>query len=252
MVAAAEKAARPLKRDFGEIEHLQVSQKGPSDFVTAADLRTEKILHAELSKARPDFGFYMEESGETAGADADRRWIIDPIDGTINFIHGIPHVAISIALEEHGEITAALIYNPILEETFMAEKGQGATVNNRRIRVSARTALHDCVVATGIPHRGRGDHESYLPQLAAVMEATSGIRRLGSAALDLAYVAAGRCDAFWESGLQYWDIAAGLLLVREAGGYVTSLDGKSKDVDGSSVLAANPTLHRTLTGLLAV
>ena len=251
MVAAAEKASRLLKRDFGEIEHLQVSKKGPSDFVTAADVRTEKILHAELSKARPDFGFYMEESGETAGTDPDRRWVIDPIDGTINFIHGIPHVAISIALEERGEITAALVYNPILEEIFMAEKGQGASFNNRRIRVSSRTALEDCVIATGIPHRGRGDHAAYLPQLTAAMESTAGIRRLGSAALDLAYVAAGRCDGFWESGLQYWDIAAGILLVREAGGFVTSIDGKDKNVDGSSVLAANPTLHRSLSQMLA-
>ncbi len=250
MVAAAEKASRPLKRDFGEIENLQVSQKGPSDFVTAADIRTEKILHAELSKARPDFGFYMEESGETPGTDPDRRWIIDPIDGTINFIHGVPHIAISIAMEERGEITAALVYNPILEETFLAEKGQGASFNNRRIRVSSRTAMQDCVIATGIPHRGRGDHAAYLPQLAAVMESSSGIRRLGSAALDLAYVAAGRFDGFWETGLQYWDIAAGLLLVREAGGYVTSIDGKDKNIDGSSVLAANPTLHRSLGDVL--
>lgn len=250
MVAAAEKAGRLLKRDFGEIENLQVSQKGPSDFVTAADVRTEKILHAELEKARPDFGFYMEESGETAGADPDRRWIIDPIDGTINFIHGIPHVAISIALEERGEITAALVYNPILNETFLAEKGQGASFNNRRIRVSSRTSLQECVIATGIPHRGRGNHAAYLPELAAVMETTAGIRRFGSAALDLAYVAAGRCDGFWESGLQYWDIAAGVLLVREAGGFVTSIDGKTKNVDGASVLAANPTLHRALTGVL--
>lgn len=250
MVAAAEKASRPIKRDFGEIENLQVSQKGPSDFVTAADVRTEKILHYELSKARPDFGFYMEESGESTGEDPDRRWIIDPIDGTINFIHGVPHVAISIALEEHGEITAALVYNPILEETFLAEKGNGASFNNRRIRVSSRTALSDCVIATGIPHRGRGDHAAYLPQLAAMMEASSGIRRLGSAALDLAYVAAGRFDGFWETGLQYWDVAAGLLLVREAGGFVTSVDGKDKDVDGASVLAANPTLHRTLSQVL--
>lgn len=250
MVAAVEKASRLLKRDFGEIENLQVSQKGPSDFVTAADIRTEKILHAELSKARPDFGFLMEESGETPGADPNRRWIIDPIDGTINFIHGIPHVAISIALEEHGELTAALVYNPILEETFIAEKGNGASFNNRRIRVSSRTSLEDCVIATGIPHRGRGDHTAYIPELAAVMEVTSGVRRLGSAALDLAYVAAGRFDGFWETGLQPWDVAAGVLLVQEAGGFVTSKDGKSKAVDGSSVVAANPTLHRALVKVI--
>ncbi len=250
MVAAAEKAGRALVRDFGEVENLQVSRKGTSDFVTAADLRTEKILRAELSKARPDFGFLMEESGEDQGADPDRRWIVDPIDGTTNFIHGIPHFAISIALEEHGELTAALVFNPVFDELFLAEKGQGASFNNRRLRVSARERLSDCVLATGIPHLGRGEHTSYLKQLTAVMNASAGIRRFGSASLDLAYVAAGRVDGFWESGLAIWDVAAGILLVREAGGFVTDIAGKGDGLASPSILAANTRIHRPLAILL--
>lgn len=250
MVNAAEKASRTIKRDFGEVENLQVSRKGTSDFVTAADTRTEKVLQYELSKARPGFGFIMEESGVTAGDDPNRNWIIDPIDGTTNFIHGIPQFAISIALEEYGELVAALVYNPIFEEMFVAEKGQGATLNNRRLRVSSRTALADCVIATGIPHLGRGDHETYLAHLKTMMEQCAGIRRFGSAALDLAYVAAGRFDGFWETGLQTWDVAAGILLVKEAGGYVTAFDGKGDARSGQSVLAANPRLHKSMSDIL--
>lgn len=250
MVNAAEKASRTLKRDFGEVENLQVSRKGTSDFVTAADTRTEKTLQYELSKARPGFGFIMEESGVTPGDDPNRNWIIDPIDGTTNFIHGIPHFSISIALQEYGELVAALVYNPIFDEMFVAEKGQGATLNNKRLRVSSRTALADCVLATGIPHLGRGDHESYLIQLTTIMGQCAGIRRFGSAALDLAYVAAGRVDGFWETGLQSWDVAGGLLLVKEAGGYVTEFDGKTDALSGQTVLAANPRLHKSLSNIL--
>lgn len=250
MVNAAEKASRTMKRDFGEVENLQVSKKGTSDFVTATDTRTEKTLQYELSKARPSFGFLMEESGVTPGEDPNRNWIIDPIDGTTNFIHGIPHFAISIALQEYGELVAAVVYNPVFDEMFVAEKGQGATLNNRRLRVSSRTALPDCVIATGIPHLGRGDHETYLTQLTKVMSQCAGIRRFGSAALDLAYVAAGRFDAFWETGLETWDVAGGILLVKEAGGYVTEFNGKSDALTGQTVLAANPRLHKTMSDLL--
>lgn len=250
MVGAAEKASRTLKRDFGEVENLQVSRKGTNDFVTAADTRTEKTLQYELSKARPAFGFIMEEAGVIKGEDPNRTWIIDPIDGTTNFIHGIPHFSISIALVEHGELVAGLVYNPVFDELFLAEKGQGATCNNRRLRVSSRDKLTDCVLATGIPHHGRGDHPSYLTQLTAVMSETAGVRRFGSAALDLAYVAAGRFDGFWEEGLQSWDVAAGILLVREAGGYITGIDGKGDGTNGESVLATNPSLHRSLSNLL--
>jgi myo-inositol-1(or 4)-monophosphatase len=250
MVNAAEKASRTMKRDFGEVENLQVSRKGTNDFVTAADTRTEKTLKYELAKARPGFGFIMEESGVIEGEDPNRTWIIDPIDGTTNFIHGIPHFAISIALQEYGELVAALVYNPVFDEIFLAEKGQGATFNNRRLRVSARREISECVVATGIPHLGRGDHPSFITQLTAVMAQTAGVRRFGSAALDLAYVAAGRFDGFWETGLQTWDVAAGILLVREAGGFVTEIDGKGDGISGDSVLAANPQLHRPLSNLL--
>lgn len=250
MVTAAEKASRTLSRDFGEVENLQVSRKGISDFVTNADTRTEKILRAELTKARPNFGFLMKESGESKGEDRNRRWIIDPINGTTNFIHGIPHFAISIALQDHGELVAALVYNPIFDELFLAERGQGVTLNNRRLRVSARTNLSECVLATGIPHLGRGDHDPYMDQLTAVIGATAGIRRFGSAALDLAYVAAGRVDGFWESGLKMWDAAAGILLVREAGGFISDIEGRGDGLESESILAANTSIHRPLGKLL--
>ncbi len=250
MVTAAEKASRTLTRDFGEVENLQVSRKGTSDFVTNADTRTERILKAELSKARPGFGFLMEESGEIEGEDKNRRWIVDPIDGTTNFIHGIPHFAISIALQEHGELVAALVYNPIFDEMYLAERGQGATLNNRRLRVSGRERLSDCVLVTGIPHLGRGEHGPYMEQLTAVMGATAGIRRFGSASLDLAYVAAGRVDGFWETGLNIWDVAGGILLIREAGGFVTDIDGRGDGLESESILAANTYIHKPLSALL--
>jgi len=250
MVMAAEKAARSLVRDFGEVEQLQVSVKGPGDFVSQADIQAEKIIRAELHKARPRYGFLMEESGASAGEDTSHRWIVDPLDGTTNFLHGIPHFAISIGLEQDGEITAGVVFNPITNEMFWAEKGGGAFFNDRRIRVSSRRKLDDAIVTTGIPHRGRGDHASYLAQMQRVMAATSGVRRLGSAALDLAYVAAGRCEGYWEWGLQPWDVAAGILIVREAVGSVTALDG-STVLETGNVLATNGGLHTAIGGLIS-
>src|SRR3954451_20903560 len=218
---AALKAARGLIRDFGEVEHLQVSVKGAGEFVSTADLKAERTLKTELKRARPGYAMLFEESGAEAGSDPRHRWIVDPLDGTTNFLHGIPHFAISIGLERDGEIVAGVIYDPTRDEMFWAEKGIGAYLNDRRLRVSGRRRLGEALIATGIPFREHGNHPDYLAGLAAIMVETSGVRRFGSAALDLAYVAAGRYDGFWEVGLQPWDIAAGLLLVREAGGYVT-------------------------------
>jgi myo-inositol-1(or 4)-monophosphatase len=246
MIKAARKASGKLKRDYGEVDQLQVSSKGPADFVTAADVRTEEILRDSLSYARPEYGFLLEEGGEIAGEDPTRRWIIDPIDGTTNFIHGIPHFAISIALEENGEITAGVIYEPINDQMFWAEKGNGAWLNDRRMRVSGRSQINEAIFATGIPFLGRGDHGPFLKQMEAVMAVSAGIRRFGSAALDLAYVAAGRFEGFWETGLQPWDIAAGIIMVREAGGMVSEIDGRDRMLKTGSVLAANPNLHQEL------
>ncbi len=251
MTGAAQKAARALKRDFGEIEQLQVSQKGPSDFVSAADLRAERTLRTELQKARPKFGFLLEEGGEVKGEDGHHRWIIDPIDGTTNFLHGIPHFAISIGLEMDGEMIAGLIFNPIADEMYYAEKGKGAFLNDKRIRVSARASMIDSLIATGIPFHGRPGHKPFVKQLERVMGHVAGVRRMGAASLDLAYVAAGRCDGFWETGLQPWDIAAGILLVREAGGYITEIDGGKNVLGSGNVLAANPKLHKQFLDLLA-
>src|SRR6266567_1986221 len=247
---AALKAARALLRDFGEVEQLQVSVKGPGEFVSAADLKAERIIKAELKKARPSYAMLFEESGEEPGSDPRHRWIVDPLDGTTNFLHGIPHFAISIALERDGEIVAGVIYEPIRDEMFWAEKGAGAYVNEHRLRVSARRGLAEAVIGTGMPYRGRGSHPSYLATLGAVMGATAGVRRLGAAALDLAYVAAGRYDGFWEFGLSPWDVAAGILLVREAGGYVSDLAGGREMMTTGDVLAANDHLHLPLAALI--
>lgn len=249
MIGAARKAARGLIRDFGEVEHLQVSMKGPSDFVSSADTKAEKVLRTELRKARPDFGFLLEEGGEI-DPDKSQRWIIDPLDGTTNFIHSIPHFAISIAAERDGEVIAGIVFQPLTDEMFATEKGGGVFVNERRLRVSARRKMEDAVIATGVPHRGRGDHPAYIKQLQAVMAATAGIRRFGAASLDLAYVAAGRCDAFWETGLKPWDIAAGALMVREAGGYVSEIGGGHNYMVSGDILAANDHLHLPLGSLL--
>jgi myo-inositol-1(or 4)-monophosphatase len=250
MANAALKTARGLLRDFGEVEQLQVSIKGPGEFVSTADLRAERMLRGELGRAHRGYGFLFEESGETTGADPRHRWIVDPLDGTTNFLHGIPHFAISIALERDGEVVAGIVYEPTRDEMYMAEKGQGAFVNDRRLRVSGRRQLAEAVIGTGMPYRSQGDHAAYLVTLAAVMAATSGVRRTGAGSLDLAYVAAGRFDGFWESGLKPWDIAAGILLVREAGGYVSDLAGGRGMMKSGDVLAANNHLHLPLAALI--
>jgi len=251
MVRAADRAARGLKRDFGEVSALQVSRKGPADFVSIADLRSERVLREELHKARPDYGFLMEESAAGGNQAGPRRWIVDPLDGTTNFLHGLPHFAISIALEENGEIIAAVVYDPVKDELFFAEKGAGAYLNDRRIRVSGRSRLADAIFGTGIPFKGKGGEQQFVAELGLFMRHTAGVRRWGVASLDLAYVAAGRFDGFWERGLEPWDIAGGVLLVREAGGYVSAIDGGRLALDGGSILAATDTLHRPLLELLA-
>lgn len=246
MTKAALKAARPLRRDFGEVEQLQVSRKGPADFVTTADQRTERILHEELSHARPDFGFLMEESGVAGDKDAPSRFIVDPIDGTLNFVHGLAHFAISIGVEERGELIAGVIYNPITDEMYWAEKGRGAYLNDQRLRVSARSSLDEALLATGIPFKGRPGQADWLAQAEAFMPHVAGIRRFGSAALDLAFVAAGRYDGFWEQGLNPWDIAAGIVLVREAGGFVSDLKGGQKMLAAGGILAGTEGVQRAM------
>jgi len=250
MVQAARKAGRTLVRDFGEVENLQVSQKGPANFVSAADRRAEETLYRELSKARPTFGFLMEERGRVAGSDPNHEWVVDPLDGTTNFLHGIPLFAISIGLVREGSLIAGVIYNPISDEMYVGERGQGAYLNNRRLRVAARRELADCVVCCGIPHRGRGDVERFRAELTAVQGVVAGVRRTGAAALDLAWVASGRFDGFWERGLSSWDLAAGVLLVREAGGFVTDLDAGHDILDKGSVVAGNEAIHRALLAAL--
>ncbi|AWC21927.1 inositol monophosphatase family protein [Aminobacter sp. P9b] len=246
MVQAAMKAGRSLARDFGEVQNLQVSLKGPGDYVSQADRKAEDILFAELSKARAGYGFLMEERGVVAGEDDQHRWIVDPLDGTTNFLHGIPVFSISIALERQGQIVAAVVYNPAMDELYTAERGGGAFLNDRRLRVSGRTKLSDAVIGCGAPHLGRGHHGNFLLELRNVMGEVAGIRRLGSAALDLAYVAAGRMDGFWETALSPWDVAAGILLVREAGGFVSDDKGGQDMLDGGSIVVGNETIHRAL------
>src|SRR6201995_1147407 len=235
MVAAARKAGRPLIRDFGELENLQISMKGPADFVTSADKRTEKILIEELTKARPGYGFLCEESGGTTGADKTHRFIIDPIDGTTNFMHGIPHFAISIGLEREGQLVSAVVYNPVTDDLFTAEKGHGAYLNDKRLRVTARKELAPCVIATGLPFLGKEGHARASAEMAEVMNVTAGIRRFGSASLDLAFVAAGRFDGLREHSLPSWDVAAGIVLLREAGGMVSDLTGGADMLTRGSV-----------------
>jgi myo-inositol-1(or 4)-monophosphatase len=251
MLAAARKAGRILARDFGEVEQLQVSLKGPSDFVSAADHRAEEILHDELTRARPGYGLLMEERGEIEGADRTHRWIVDPLDGTTNFLHGIPIFAISIALEREGELVAGLVFNPATQETFAAEKGKGAYLNDRhRLRVAARTDMATCIIGTGIPYSGRPDHDLFLKELRAVMAGSAGVRRMGAAALDLAWTAAGRFDGFWERNLRPWDMAAGILILREAGAFVSDADGKDRMFEKRSIVAGNETIQRKLLKLL--
>lgn len=251
MVRAARAAARSLLRDFNEVEQLQVSIKGPGDFVTKADQAAERIIRAELERARPDYGLLLEEGGAVEGPSRHNRFIVDPLDGTTNFLHGQPHWAISIALEQHGEVTAGVIYDPIREELFTAEKGKGAYLNDRRIRVSRRSELERCLVGCGLPvldwaARTKG----FARQLEAVSDRVAGVRRFGAGSLDLAYVAAARLDGFWEHGLKPWDIAAGMLLIREAGGRVGRLEGDDEPWAEGMTLAGNPDIFEKLKAIL--
>ncbi len=253
---AARKAAPRLRRDFNEVQQLQVSRKGPADFVSQADQRAEQTIYEELSRARPDWGFLMEERGEVAGDPDKPRFIVDPLDGTSNFLHGIPHFCISIAVEEpmpngKREITTALVYQPLTDESFWAEKGRGAWLTDQRLRVSSRRDMSEALIATGIPFMGHGDFVEWSRIFGAVAPEVAGIRRLGAAALDLAWVAAGRFDGFWESDLQMWDVAAGQLLIKEAGGFVTDYRGGDKPLERKEMLAANDALHSKLHKLVA-
>ena len=250
MHKASVAASRRMMRDFGEVENLQVTRKGAADFVSQADITAERTIQEELEKARPDWGFIMEEGGEIQASDsAAPRWIVDPIDGTTNFLHGIPHFAISIAVRDNGKIIAGTVYDPCRHEFYFAETGKGAYLNDRRIRVSGRRSMADCLFATGIPFLGRGTAETdakFLKEMNAVMQSSSGVRRFGSAAFDLAFVAAGRYDGFWERGLSLWDIAAGVLLVREAGGLVSDFASRDKALVTGDVVACNGAMHASL------
>jgi myo-inositol-1(or 4)-monophosphatase len=250
MSDAARKAARGLNRDFGELAELQVAKKAPADFVSAADLKAEQVIFEVLTKARPGYGFLGEERGLIEGSDKTHRWIVDPLDGTTNFLHAIPHFAINIALEREGAIVAALTHNPVTNETFWAEKGKGAFLNDHRLRVAARQRLDESIVATGIPFLGHGQHATFLKELHQISQRVAGVRRFGAAALDLAWVAAGRFDAYWERDLNAWDLAAGMLLVTEAGGRVTDADGGSDVLSKGSVVAGNLDIHPLLVSRL--
>lgn len=246
MIAAARKAARTLARDFGEVENLQVSRKGPADFVTSADMKAEQVLFEELSKARPGYGFLMEERGRVDGTDKTNTWMVDPLDGTTNFMHAIPHFAISIGLERDGVLVAGVVYNVARDELFWAEKGQGAYLNDKRLRVAARTDMAAALFATGTPFLGKPGHDVFLGEVERVIARSAGVRRFGAASLDLAYVAAGRFDGFWERNLNAWDVAAGAVLVREAGGFVKEIDGGDFLKTGA-IVAANEKLLPQLT-----
>jgi len=250
MVKACRKASKILIRDFGEIENLQVSIKGPGDFVTTSDKKVEKTIIDELLKARPDYSVLSEESGEINN-DKSFKWIIDPIDGTANFLHGIPHFAISIGLEKDGEIICGIIYDPIKDEMFVAEKGNGSYLNNQRIRVSSRSKLEDCIIFTGGPKKESEDRDLALKEYNNFSsKILIPIRKLGSAALDMAYVAAGRCDGFWQRNLNYWDIAAGIILIKESGGFVTDFNGENKYLKNKTILATNSKINKEMREVL--
>ena len=246
MSDAARKAARGLNRDFGELGELQVSRKAPADFVSAADLKAEQTLLEALEKARPGYSFMGEERGLIEGTDKTHTWIVDPLDGTTNFLHAIPHFAINIALEREGVVVAAVTYNPVTNELFWAEKGKGCFVNDKRLRVAGRKHLDESVLGTGIPFLGHGQHARFLKELHQISQRGTGVRRFGAASLDLAYVAAGRLDGFWERDLKPWDMAAGVLMITEAGGKVTNADGGDDIMGSGSICAANLDLHPLL------
>ncbi|WP_457106837.1 inositol monophosphatase family protein [Methylobacterium sp. P5_C11] len=250
MVDAVRKAARGLRRDFGEVENLQVSRKGPGDFVSAADRKAEEVVRDALMKARPGYSLVLEENGVIEGTDKSHTWHVDPLDGTSNFLHGVPHFAVSVGLEREGQIVAGVIFDPIKDELFVAERGKGAYLNNRRLRVSGRQDMADALIGYGTPYLGRGSHPRLLRELGAVMAVAGGTRRMGSAALDMAYVACGRLDGYWERDLQTYDFAAGVILVREAGGFVTSADGAAEPLAPRSVACGNEGLHRELVAIL--
>ena len=250
MIKAARKAGRSLVKDFGEVENLQVSRKGAGDFVSKADIAAEKILKDELTGARPSYGWLAEEGGETPGEDPTRRWIVDPLDGTTNFLHGLPHWAISIALEHKGQIIAGVVYDAAKDEMFFAEKGEGAWMNESRIRVSGRMRMIEAIFATGVPFGGRSDLPKTLQDLARLMPACAGVRRWGSAALDLAYVAAGRYDGFWERRLNAWDMAAGLIILREAGGLVDAIVPGEDILSSGEIIGANEAIFEQFAKII--
>ena len=250
MIKAARKAGRSLVKDFREVENLQVSMKGAGDFVSRADIAAEQIIKDELMAARPNYGWLGEEGGGEPGKDPTRRWIVDPLDGTTNFLHGLPHWAISIALEHKGEIVAGVIYDPAKDEMFFAEKGQGAFLNDTRLRVSGRTRMIEALFATGVPWGTKPDLPETLQDLARLLPACSGVRRWGAAALDLAYVAAGRFDGYWERGLHAWDIAAGLVILREAGGFVEAIEPEGDVLDDGALIAANEALFEKFAKII--
>ena len=251
MQKAAKKASRGLRRDFNELENLQVKTKGPANFVTASDIRTQKIIYDELSYAKPDWSFVMEESKPIKNKNTKARFIVDPIDGTTNFMHGNPNFAISIAAEINNRLEAAIVYSPITDEMFAAERGKGSFLNDKRIRVATRKKLSDSILITGIPHLGRGNKELFLKEMDIIIPEVAGIRRSGSAALDLAWIAAGRYDIFWERGLSIWDIAAGILLVREAGGFAKGIDGSDKDLWNGNIISGNDDIILALSEKLS-
>jgi myo-inositol-1(or 4)-monophosphatase len=250
MIKAARRAGRSLKRDLGEIENLQVSLKGPANFVSLADRRAEEMLYEDLAKARPGYGFIGEEGGSRPGDDKTHTWIVDPLDGTTNFLHGIPQFAISIGLQREGTIIAGVIYNPANDELYTAERGKGAFLNDQRIRVAGRRKLNECVIACGLPHIGRGDHELSRAEMTEIQNRVAGLRRFGAASLDMAFVATGRLDGYWERNLQPWDMAAGQIIVREAGGIVSGMAGDDDPLLTGHVICGNEFVHAELVKIL--
>jgi myo-inositol-1(or 4)-monophosphatase len=250
MVKAARRAGRSLKRDLGEVENLQVSLKGPANFVTMADRRAEEMLHSDLTKARPGYGFIGEEGGAREGDDKSHTWIVDPLDGTTNFLHGIPQFAISIGLQREGTMIAGLIYNPANDDLYIAERGKGAFLNDQRLRVAGRRNLGDCVIACGLPHIGRGDHNLSRNEMTEIQNKVAGLRRFGAASLDMAFVASGRLDGYWERNLSPWDMAAGQIIVREAGGIVSGIEGDDDPLKTGNLICGNEFVHAELVKIL--